>query len=70
MARAWVEQQSVFGEAQLIVAVFEPSPLIATMVRPQLTSLDPTIEERLTLESFEVIIALESAVPQKLSRAA
>ena len=35
------------------------------MARPQLTSLDPTIEERLTLESFEVII---SAVPQKLSR--
>ena len=38
------------------------------MARPQLTSLDPTIEERLTLESFEVIMALEGAVPRKLSR--
>ena len=61
MARAWFEQQSVFGEAQLIIAVFEPSPLIATMARPQLTSLDPTTEERLTLESLLWPLALESA---------
>lgn len=28
---------------------------LATMARPQLTTLDPAIEERLTLESFEVL---------------
>ena len=52
VAGAWFEQQSVFGEAQLMIVVFEPSPLIATVARPQLTALDPAIEEQLTLESL------------------
>ena len=42
---------------------------VATMARPQLTTLDTTIEERLTLESFEVSIAPESALPAELSDA-
>jgi len=42
---------------------------IATMAHPQLTTLDLVIEEQLTIESFEVIVALENAVPRKLSNA-
>ena len=30
------------------------------MARAQLSTLDPVIEERLTLESFEVIVALKA----------
>jgi hypothetical protein len=50
----------VYGKARDLVP-------IATMARPQLTALDPAIEERFTLESFEVIVTLESAVLRKLS---
>ena len=42
---------------------------IATMARSQLTTLDPLVEERLTLETFEVFLALENAVLRKLSSA-
>ena len=57
-------------QAHLEVRLVRDLILIVTMTRPQLTALDPTIEERLTLESFEVIMALESAVLRKLSRVA